>query len=137
MRPGYCTACWLPESVREELDSLMRAGNLPPGSLRRFGLTARQSELHRRHLGRPLRAPYFAPEEWERRKRAAQHPAMVAHRWKPGQSGGGNRKGYPDKKPRAPSGTGVWAALQAERAERREAWEREQAATAARSYGGD
>jgi hypothetical protein len=106
LKPGYCEICWRPE--RAEIEALMRAGRLPYGSLARFGLSRRQAEYHRKHLGRRERLVYFRPEEWLRRKRSVEHILMWERRWKPGQSG--NPAGRPKARDKRPRSRGRWPA---------------------------
>ncbi len=98
---------------------MMRAGRLPWGSLRAFGVTKWQARHHRGHLGRPALV-YFVGPEYQRRRAEGQR--LARWRWRPGQSGGGSRKGFPDKRPRRPP-SGIKAARDDERAERRAQWE--------------
>ncbi len=119
IRRGYCTCCFLAASDAEELDRLMRAGRLPWGTLRKFGVSKDQAWYHRRHLGRQVKLVYYVPSEWERRKESARE--LKRWRWKPGVSGNirGRPKGARDRKPRRKP-NGIAAAIRSERQERAE-----------------
>lgn len=63
---------------------MMRAGRMPWGSLRAFGLVWWHTRYHRRHLDRPSRFVYSSGAEGERRRVEGQR--LAPWRWKPGES---------------------------------------------------
>ncbi|HLI35224.1 MAG TPA: hypothetical protein VKW70_09290 [Terriglobia bacterium] len=120
-QPGVCKACQLPASDLAELTEWrVRHRKLAKGMLRAVGL---RKQTWYRHFHRQCkgRFPYWKPEEWQRRREQGRRIAALG--WKPGQSGGGNRKGHPDKRPRRKP-SGIKAAIIAERQERAERLER-------------
>jgi|SRR5579875_291137 len=116
-RYGACAVAWLDEESRRILDAHLAAGRLPWGFLRAFGLSKYAVRYHRRHSC--CRFPHHSEKQREWSARFIQ----FQNRWKPGQSGGGNRKGHPDKRPRRKP-SGIKAAIIAERQERAERLEK-------------
>ncbi|HUK31502.1 MAG TPA: hypothetical protein VLV89_10335 [Candidatus Acidoferrum sp.] len=106
-----------------ELERLMRAGRLPRGTCRRFGIAKHQAHYHRKHLGRGMRfAVYYRESEWARRRQAGER--IGPWRWKPGfcPNPAGRPRGAKDKRRRARAGSGVVEAIRARRAENATRW---------------
>lgn len=118
---GVCRVCQLaPSDLSELTEWRERHLKLKKGMLRAAGLDRWRWYYHFR--GKCAgRFPYWRGEEWERRKREGERHARF--QWRPGQSGGGNRKGHPDKRPRRKP-DGIKAAIIAERKARAEQLER-------------
>jgi hypothetical protein len=125
-RPGICRACQLPSTDLRELESLRsRQRKLPHGMLARHSLSRWQwyRHFHKKCAGSV--SAYWKPEEFARRRQ--QGLRLQAYWWQPGQSGGGNRKGSPDRRRRLRA-CGHAEALRLERAERAERLRRQRLA---------
>ena len=114
IRPGYCTACLLAETDAAAFNGLLRAGRLPPGTLRRYDLSKHQAYRHRRHLDRLGWLVYYRPDEWQRRRGAAAR--LSRWRWPSGfcPNPAGRPRGAKDKRPRRRP-DGIVAAIRADR----------------------
>jgi hypothetical protein len=97
--PGQCPLCWLYQDDAEFLAIKRGQRRGPYACWKRRGISADCAYRHRRyHLGRSKRSCYFTFEELARRRAAAAR--LAPWYWKPGQSGGGNRRGCPDRRRR-------------------------------------
>ncbi len=98
--PGACPLCChhaLGKLWREMRDG--NSGRLPWGACRRLAISRWVSYRHAHHKPGHVSRPWYLPESLER-SRANLDRYLAPRQWRPGQSGGGNRRGVPDRRPR-------------------------------------